>query len=112
MFCASSALNTATQKNQQENKMILRKLKNKSLLLLTGSLFSNSIFATCNAGDQLCNAQQTFNANFGPGSTVVYIILGAGAIGSLIHCLTTHNYKMLLTVVVGLLFIGAIFAMI
>lgn len=92
--------------------MNLKTIKNRFLLLVTGTLFSGSIFATCNAGDQLCNAQQTFNANFGPGSTVVYIILGAGAISALIACLATHNYKLLLTVVVGLLFIGAIFAMI
>lgn len=74
--------------------------------------FASSVFATCASGDQLCSAYATFNDNFGPASTAVYIILGLGALGGVISCLMAHNFKALGTVVVCFLFITVIFAII
>jgi len=95
------------------SKFSMRNLKDKVFLFLMSTIFSSSIFADCDpATDLACAAKQTFDSNFGPHSSVVYIILGAGAITSLIAYLTTHNPKLLLTVVVGTIFIAAVFSMI
>ncbi|OGT41479.1 MAG: hypothetical protein A3F13_03475 [Gammaproteobacteria bacterium RIFCSPHIGHO2_12_FULL_40_19] len=88
------------------------RFKTRYLIFSALTLFSSSIFATCTAGDQLCAAQASFTSNFGPTSTVVYIILGGGAIGTLITALSTHNYKPFLTVVAAFLFVTVIFTII
>lgn len=95
-----------------KNNFFNLRFKMRYALFAMLTLFSSSIFATCAAGDQLCAAQATFTSNFGPTSTVVYIILGAGAIGTLITALSTHNYKPFLTVVAAFIFVTAIFAII
>ncbi|MCX7125447.1 MAG: hypothetical protein NTU49_06830 [Gammaproteobacteria bacterium] len=99
-------------KVRMTNNFLNLKFKIRYLLFTFLTLFSCSIFATCAAGDQLCSAQTTFLDNFGPSSTVVYIILGGGAVATLITALATHNYKLFLTVVVGFIFVTAIFAII
>lgn len=88
------------------------RFKTRYLIFSVLTLFSSGVFATCTAGDQLCAAQASFTSNFGPTSTVVYIILGGGAIGTLITALTTHNYKPFLTVVAAFLFVTVIFTII
>ena len=96
------------------SKISVQKLKHNVpyFLFLSLCFFTTNIFAQCASGDQLCSAYTTFNENFGPSSTIVYIILGTGALGAVIHCLATHNYKVLITVVVCFLFITAIYAII
>ena len=88
------------------------RFKTRYLIFTLFALFSSSIFATCAAGDQLCAAQSSFTSNFGPTSTVVYIILGGGAIGTLITALSTHNYKPFISVVAAFLFVTVIFTII
>lgn len=90
----------------------IKNLKDKMLLFLVTTVFSSSIFAECDSGDVACAARQTFDSNFGPHSSVVYMILGAGTIGALIAYLTTHNPKILLVVVVAAIFIAGAFAVI
>ena len=90
----------------------VKNLKDKALLFLVTGIFSSSIFADCDSGDVACAAKQTFDSNFGPHSSVVYMILGAGAIGALMAYLTTHNPKILLVVVVAAIFIAGAFAVI
>lgn len=94
------------------NNFFKLQFKMRCLLFTILTLFSSSIFATCTAGDQLCSAQAAFTSNFGPTSTVVYIILGGGAIGTLITALATHNYKPFLTVVAAFIFVTVIFTII
>lgn len=90
----------------------IKNLKDKMLLFLVTTVFSSSIFAECDSGDVACAARQTFDSNFGPHSSVVYMILGADTIGALIAYLTTHNPKILLVVVVAAIFIAGAFAVI
>lgn len=88
------------------------KKKIVALLVFITSFLSTSIFAACNPTDIACASQQTFLDNFGPGSTVVMVILGGGIIGTLIHALTTHNYKVFMIVIACTCFLTAGFAII